>query len=289
MEGVEPIIVVLGAFGGGTSAVAGVLHHLGVFMGTEFDWAWREPHETWEDARISQLCRRAFTVPGGQLQMDAGSFEAKLREWADDHRRAAGNAGQPPGVKQPLLCVVVDVIRDACGPVLPVVVDRPFDEVVGSLNRLGWWKDEQERAESTAHLIAARDRALEGAATVRVDFKGLRAEPAVVIRRLADELALKVTEAQVEAAVESIVQAADVHDEDPYGLDLLLARVERNPDDQRSVYLLAQIYYNMLGEFGNARKWYARWLEMGVGSDEEIYQAMYRVAASMDNTGEPWP
>ena len=48
MAFVEPIIVVLGPFGGGTSAVAKVLHHLGVFMGNEFDWTYREPHDTWE-------------------------------------------------------------------------------------------------------------------------------------------------------------------------------------------------------------------------------------------------
>ena len=67
MAGVEPIIVVLGPFGGGTTAVAKVLHHLDVFMGAEFDWAYREPHETWEDSRLSRLCGRAFSVPGGQL------------------------------------------------------------------------------------------------------------------------------------------------------------------------------------------------------------------------------
>jgi hypothetical protein len=59
--------------------------------------------------------------------------------------------------------------------------------------------DEQQRAESTAHLIAARDEAL-AAATVRVDFEELRAAPAGVIRRLADELGLKATEAQLTAA-----------------------------------------------------------------------------------------
>ena len=32
MASAEPIIVVLGPWCGGTSAVAGVLHHLGVFM-----------------------------------------------------------------------------------------------------------------------------------------------------------------------------------------------------------------------------------------------------------------
>ncbi len=109
----EPIIVVLGPWCGGTSAVAGVLQHLGVFMGTQFDWNYRELHDTWEDSTLSQLCRRAFSEPGAQLQMDARSFEANLRSWADNHRRAARIAGRRPGVKHPLLCVAMDFIRDA--------------------------------------------------------------------------------------------------------------------------------------------------------------------------------
>jgi hypothetical protein len=284
----EPIIVVLGPFGGGTSAVASVLHHLGVFMGTGFDWSYRPPHETWEDSRINQLCRKAFSVPGGKLQMNADSFQAELRSWADGHRRAARIAGCRPGVKQPLLCVAVDFIRDAWGPVMPVVVDRPFAKVVGSLNRLGWWTDEQERTESTAHLIATRDHALAGAATVRVNFEALRAAPADAIRRLADELGLEVTQTQVEAAVQSVVQPADMRDGDPYGLKLLLAKVERDPEDARSTSILAQIYFDS-GDFVNARKWYARQIEMGGFVEEEIYVAMSRIAESMAQLGTPWP
>ena len=51
--------------------------------------------------------------------------------------------------------------------------------------------------------------------------------------------------------------------------DLLLAEVERNPEDARSVFYLAQSYFG-LGDFVNARKWYARRVEMG-GWDEEVY------------------
>ncbi|BBZ40952.1 tetratricopeptide repeat protein [Mycobacterium conspicuum] len=288
MAGVEPIIVVLGPFGGGTSAVANVLDQLGVFMGSTFYWAYRAPHETWEDLGLGRLCGAAFTVPGGQLQMDADSAKAKFRSWADDHRRAAASAGRRPGAKHPLLCAAVDLIRDAWGPVVPVVVDRPFEKVVGSLNRLGWWTDEQERSESTAHLIAARDRALrDDTATVRVDFEQLRSAPAVVIRRLADELHLNATDAQIEAAVQSIVQADDVRDADPYGIDLLLAKIERNPEDLWAVGTVAHIYFDT-GDFANARKWYARHVELG-GLPEEIYIAMWRLAQAMVNLGEPWP
>ena len=66
-----------------------------------------------------------------------------------------------------------------------------------------------------------------------------------------------------------------------------LAQVERSPDDPRLVFYLAQSYFDQ-GDFVNARKWYARRVEMG-GSDEEVYLAMYRIAQSMSNLGEPWP
>ncbi|GAB2997743.1 glycosyltransferase [Mycobacterium bourgelatii] len=69
--------------------------------------------------------------------------------------------------------------------------------------------------------------------------------------------------------------------------DLLLAELERNPEDARSVYYLAQSYFD-LGDFENARKWYQRRVEMG-GWAEEVYQSMYRVAESMWSMGAPWP
>ncbi|WP_343575633.1 glycosyltransferase [Mycobacterium sp.] len=69
--------------------------------------------------------------------------------------------------------------------------------------------------------------------------------------------------------------------------DLLLAEVERNPEDTRSVFYLAQSYYD-LGDFANARKWYARRTEMG-GWDQEVYYSMWRVAESMAQLDQPWP
>jgi hypothetical protein len=287
----EPIIVVLGARCSGTSAVAGVLHHLGVYMGSEFSVAAREMSQSFEDLGLHQLCSRAFTEPGDRLQMDRHSLEAKLRSWADQHRQTARSAGRLPGAKDPCLCLAIDVIRDAWGPIVPVVVDRPFAQVVASLNRLGWLPDEQERAASTARLVAARDGALAGATTVRVDFDELRSAPAVVIRRLVDELGLEVTDAQLDAAAESIVKPADVpRDVDPYQrfIDRLLPEVERDPGDVRSMSLLAQAYFDS-GDFENARMWFARKVEIGGRPDEEIYLAMLRVAQSMEQLDVSWP
>jgi glycosyltransferase involved in cell wall biosynthesis len=68
--------------------------------------------------------------------------------------------------------------------------------------------------------------------------------------------------------------------------DLLLAEVARNPDDTRSVFYLAQTYFD-LRDFPNAREWYARRVDLG-GWDEEVYCAMLRLAESMDRMGMPW-
>jgi hypothetical protein len=53
-------------------------------MGSEFSVAARELSESFEDLGLHQLCSRAFSEPGDQLQMDRHSLEAKLRSWADD-------------------------------------------------------------------------------------------------------------------------------------------------------------------------------------------------------------
>jgi hypothetical protein len=70
--------------------------------------------------------------------------------------------------------------------------------------------------------------------------------------------------------------------------DVLLAEVERDPEDARSVFYLAQSYFD-LGDFASARKWYARRVEMGGWDQEAVYYSMFRVAQSMAQLDTPWP
>ena len=73
----------------------------------------------------------------------------------------------------------------------------------------------------------------------------------------------------------------------PATRDLLLAEMERDPEDARSAFYLAQSYFD-LGDFANARRWYQRRAEMG-GWEEEVYYSLYRVGQSMLELDEPWP
>jgi glycosyltransferase involved in cell wall biosynthesis len=76
--------------------------------------------------------------------------------------------------------------------------------------------------------------------------------------------------------------------------DLLLAEVERNPEDARSVYYLGQSYLDLaitqgdVADYDHARKWFARRVEMG-GWDEEVYYAMYSIGEALAGLGAPWP
>jgi hypothetical protein len=69
--------------------------------------------------------------------------------------------------------------------------------------------------------------------------------------------------------------------------DCLLAKVQRHPEDARSVFFLAETCFRM-EDFVGARRWCERRVEMG-GCDEEVYWALFRLAESMAELGEPWP
>lgn len=69
--------------------------------------------------------------------------------------------------------------------------------------------------------------------------------------------------------------------------EILQAEVDRNPDDRRSVFYLAQSYLHA-GDFASARKWYERRAAMG-GWEEEVFCSLHRAAEAMEKSGEPWP
>lgn len=89
--------------------------------------------------------------------------------------------------------------------------------------------------------------------------------------------------------IESRRLGARNQDPQKYARDaaILQAEVDRNPNDTRSVFYLAQSYFDA-GDFASARRWYARRAEMG-GWHEEVYYSLYRVALAMQRLAEPWP
>jgi glycosyltransferase involved in cell wall biosynthesis len=69
-------------------------------------------------------------------------------------------------------------------------------------------------------------------------------------------------------------------------IQLLTAELDREPENPRNVFYLAQSYKD-IGDHQNALVWYRRRVEMG-GWEEEQWYAMYQVACMQQDLGEPW-
>ena len=99
------------------------------------------------------------------------------------------------------------------------------------------------------------------------------------------------TEAQLEGDYHIHSRRLGARNLDPqkYARDaeILQAEVDRNPDDARSVFYLAQSYRDA-GDHTRALTWYERRAAMG-GWDEEVYSALYQAAEARERLGEPWP
>ncbi|MFM7107954.1 MAG: glycosyltransferase, partial [Planctomycetaceae bacterium] len=99
------------------------------------------------------------------------------------------------------------------------------------------------------------------------------------------------TEARLEGDYHVESRRLGTRNRDPlkYARDaaVLQAEVDRNPDDRRSVFYLAQSYA-WAGDLTKARQWFERRAEMG-GWDEEVYYSLFRAAEVMEAAAEPWP
>ncbi|MGH7263947.1 MAG: hypothetical protein ACREMB_03705 [Candidatus Rokuibacteriota bacterium] len=202
--GRAPIVAVIGPFSGGTSCVAGVLHHLGVHMGRRFfAIGEREERRTFEEVSLGEICRDAFSEPDGERRMSSPALVARLEQWGDAQRCQAAAQRTIGGGKHPLLCLMVPEVLAAWRPARILRVVRPLDRVVGSLRRRGWWGDFDLR-DCVGRLIAARDAALQGVDHLTVDYDRLVDDPLGVIDDIVGYLELAPAGPYRLAAVEFI-------------------------------------------------------------------------------------
>jgi len=123
-------IVVLGCFRSGTSAVAGILHHLGVFMGSEFDeFTSHNKSGYWEDLEFKNFHKK----------MELSSFNEKDRENYEKLIRSRQVNFELWGLKDPLLCLFLDeFLNNLQDQVKLIVCDRNQEKIAQSMcNVLG--------------------------------------------------------------------------------------------------------------------------------------------------------
>jgi hypothetical protein len=188
-------IAVLGLYRSGSSAAAGVLHHLGVEMGAPY-WM-----DNYESARLARRLRRWWHEPDLQERFPPGERVRKLRDWISFLE--AGGATHI-GAKHPLLSLCGEDLVEAWGPGVRFVWTwRPLDESIASIRRTGWWP-EPLGEKLQRRLWDDVNRFFAGREHLRVDFSDMLADPAREIRRIADYVDLLPDNDRFAAALASI-------------------------------------------------------------------------------------
>lgn len=131
----SPRVAVVGLYRSGSSAVAGLLHHLGFDMGAPFWGDYFEPFD------LSARLRDWWNEPHlRQSFVDDDAVES-LRAW--EASRGVDATGL--GAKHPLLSLMTNHLRQAWGPETKFIwAARDFERSCRSLERLGWWQNALE-------------------------------------------------------------------------------------------------------------------------------------------------
>jgi hypothetical protein len=202
------VVAVLACYRGGSSCVAGALHHLGVSMGLQFLPPDRmNPRGYYECLQLWRLTRRIFDHPSMARRLPKLQIVGLLRQWAARRSGAAHESTDWIGAKHPSLCCLGHEVRQAWHNPVFVVVDRQPSEIIASILRTNWGWSREEAAINVETLLAEREQFLSTCSSdefIRIDFQKLRNSPRKLLSEIADFLALPAAGPLIEAAANHI-------------------------------------------------------------------------------------
>lgn len=184
-------IIVLGCYRTGTSAVAGVLHHLGVMMGKEFDKpAKSNPKGYYEDTEFKRLY--SMLVEGREVEGNIDVLirlrEAEFPLW---------------GVKDPQLCLLLPkfakLLKAHKVDTKVITTLRPKEDICDSLSRAmnGLVDESPKNFEPLVdYYLARKDAALSvyDGPVLEVGFEEIGTDSAGMVARIAEFVGVPVTQ-----------------------------------------------------------------------------------------------
>jgi hypothetical protein len=174
-------VIVLGCYRSGTSAVAGVLHRLGVMMGKEFDApADANPTGFWEDLEFKRLFDKMADGKDvdGLLNVLVRTREIEYPLW---------------GLKDPQLCLYLPRLLPMLKESKLISTLRPKEEICRSLNKA------VKGATATHNFMTVVDHYLAKKAeamsqykgpVLEVDWTAMKADPETWVSKIAEFVGL---------------------------------------------------------------------------------------------------
>ena len=201
-----PMVAVMGPISSGTSVIAGVLHRLGVSMGSSFE----TPDQSnqcgnYEAVELAKMCRQMFEEPWMTEKCDFAERESLLRVWAMMHTKSNLRKSSLVGGKHPFFCLMGNDLARAWNEPIIVSVERDENEICNSLLRRnrGWPLD--ACINSTRELIKSQQLFTSTyPRVIRIGYNDLVSNPRSVIAHLCSMLELSPSNDTFESVVSFI-------------------------------------------------------------------------------------
>lgn len=193
-----PFVAVVGLHSSGSSCLAGVLYHLGVYLGDKLvGYYGNDPDKNcgFEAVGLRDICEGAIPFPAREYKWPRHKIWNKLRGWINTNRRHASEKGTIAGGKYPMLCRMGNQLMNICGSSLRVIhITRPTDESIESLVRRAKQYDSTAVAEHQQWLEKGKEQFLKDVKKdqlLEVAYADLLANPKKEVERIAEFLELK--------------------------------------------------------------------------------------------------
>lgn len=183
-------VIVLGCYRSGTSAVAGVLHNLGVYMGGQFD----QPNENnqygfWEDIEFKKFHDDMFH---GKLE-DLNDYISLIRN------REEKNIIW--GIKDPYLCTFLPTFSKHVKIAKKLIIcRRSAEDISKSMNKAITGQEDSERFLPLAeHYLEELDRSANSytGPVLEIWYDNLISDPEKCVKNIADFVGLPVNDEAV--------------------------------------------------------------------------------------------
>ena len=207
-KGLPVVLAVVGPYRGGTSCVAGAIHHMGIIMGHKFFAGNRSGQEAspkgcFEAQRLWDICLTCYPEPSFESRRQYARRVELLRGWLIGRKKE-----HPPlGAKHPKLCLMIPEILEAWPDCKIISVHRDIKESAESLRKLGWWVKTWEPEKLINHLVDTRDRDLNKVPEDRVlhvEFSQFVREPQEQLEAIASFVGAEPSKEQYQRAVEHV-------------------------------------------------------------------------------------
>jgi GR25 family glycosyltransferase involved in LPS biosynthesis len=224
----QAVFAVVGPYSGGTSAVAGAMHNLGISMGQKFIVGDRQhtPKGNFEAAMLFKLCKAAYDEGHGFKELAGYSQRVDmLRKWKEG-RKTHGNF---IGAKHPKLCLMIPEMREAWPKVKFIVVHRPLEKSIASLRKEGWFSMPADKVVNW--FVETRDRDLHDvpqADQLHVDYEQLCDSPETSLKVLAKFCGIEPKPEHYERAIAFVDGSLNHHRDEDQGEPIAAVRQESN-------------------------------------------------------------